>query len=445
MSQLMTPAKEKAEFGAISRILLKPSQMSRIADRLKHEHFYYDHTASIYEAMQSLYLRGKAPNIPNVVDELLRRGTRDDTPDMVSLELERYKYANNELVIGTLEDFADVIIRAARNRRLIEAAKMIADMAYHEDEESVERAEQLIMAIAMDNAEIEASTMPDMLDRYRFELDRRMKDHKEGRVFGVQTGFRDVDRMIGSFRPGSLNIIGGITGLGKTAFALNTTLNIVKHAGGRVLFVSLEMTESELIQRLMAIEAHIDQIGLRDGNLIPSDYEDVLMAMKGLRPLDFNATDKAYRLDTIKSVARGMHVRKPLDLIVVDYLQLVDVAPAERGNKPKATYEEIGEISKAFKRLAQELNVPVIALTQLTKEATNAEKPGLAHIAGAYQIARDADTVSLLYVTSDEMKKRNDCLPYAVNYVVAKERNGRVGEAQVMFLPTQTRFADLEY
>lgn len=445
MSELLTPAKKEAEFGVISRILLKPSQMSRVADRLKPEHFYYDHMATIYEAMQALYLRGKAPSLPSVADELIRRGQREDTVEMVEFELDKYKKDLEERVSGTLEEYVDLIIRAAKNRRLIGAAKTIAHLAYHEDETSVEQAEQLIMAIAMDNADIEASPMADMLDRYRFELDRRMKDRKEGRVFGVQTGFRDVDRMIGSFRPATLNVIGGITGLGKTAFALNVTLNIIKHSGGRVLFVSLEMTESELIQRYVAMEGHLDQTRLRDGDIDASEYEDVLFAMQHLRPLDFNVIDKAYRLDTIKSVARATHLRKPLDLIVVDYLQLVDIPPTERGNKQKATYEEISEISKGLKRLSQELNVPIIALTQLTKEAGHVEKPGLSHIAGAYQIARDADTVSLLYVTADEIEKRNNCLPYAVNYIVAKERNGRIGEAQVMFVPTQTRFADLEY
>lgn len=444
MTEKMTPAKKDAEFGLISRILLKPSQMSRIADRVKHEHFYYDEMASIYEAMKAVYQRGKLPTIPNVADELIRREARDAMSD-VDWELQKYKRDLDERVNGSLEDYADLIIQAARNRRLIDAAKAIVDAAYHEDENSVELAEQLIMAIAMDSSDVAASSMSDMLDSYKLELDQRIKDRKEGRVYGVRTGFRDVDRMIGTFRPGSLNILGALTSVGKTAFALNVAFNIIKHSGGRVLFFSLEMTKSELMQRLVAMESHIDQIHLRDGETTPDEYEEAITAIKSLRPLDFNATDNAYRMDTIRSVARAMHMRKSLDLIVVDYLQMVDIPPAERGSKQKATYEEIGEISKGLKRLSQELNVPTLALAQLSKEAARGEKPDLSHIAGAYQVARDSDTCSLLYVTQENVEKRNACQPYAVNYIVAKERNGRVGETSVMFLPTQTRFADVEY
>lgn len=437
---MMEPAYEDAESGLITCLLVKPSKMPMIADRVKPEHFYYSKIAEIYECMKSLYMRGKSISLPNVADELKRREMREESED-VKFELEKYKYARHE---GTLEGYTELIIRASKNRRLLHAMKTIADAAYHQDENSLELAEQLIMAIAMDNTEVFAEEMPNMLDRFEVEYKRRVKEREAGRVIGVQTGFRDIDKMIGSLRPGSLNILAAITSVGKTAFAVNTAFNIIKHNGGRVLFFSLEMREYELMQRFVSMEAHVDQMRIRDGETEPDEHQNVLEAIRSLRPLDFNATDKTYSLEGIKSAARYMHMRKPLDLIVVDYLQLVDVAPAEKG-KSKATYEEIGDISKGLLRLAQELNVPVFALAQLTKEASKKEKPELADIAGAYQIARDADTVTLLYISQDQLDNRLNCLPYAVNYKVVKERNGRLGEAQVMFVPTQTRFADLEW
>lgn len=441
-TEMMEPAHKEAEFGLISRLLLKPSQMTKIADRVKPEHFYYDHMANIYDVMVSLYLRGKQPSLPLVADELLRRNLRDTNQEQVEYELGKYKH--NDRVLGSVDEYADLIIRAAKNRRLLSAVRQITQAAYHQEENSVELAERLIMAIAMDSSEVEASDMETMMDRFEVEFLRRMKERSEGRVIGVRTGFRDVDKMIGALRPGSLNVISALTSVGKTAFAQNAAFNIIKHSGGRVLFFSLEMREYELMQRFVAMESHVDQMKIRDGEADQYERDEVLESIHRLRPLDFNATDKVYSLEGIKSVSRYMHMRKPLDLIIVDYLQLVDVT-TEKGSKQKATYEEIGDISKGLLRLAQELNVPVLALAQLSKEASRKEKPELADIAGAYQIARDSDSVTILYITPDELAKRNDCKPYAVNYHVVKERNGRVGEVQVMFMPTQTRFTDVEY
>lgn len=441
METQITPAKKEAEFGLISRLLLKPSHITKVADRIKPEHFYHDEMGTIYGAMKALYMRGKQPSLPSVADELIRSEARTESQEMVEYELEKYKHS--ERVHGSVEEYADMLDRTYKNRRLLSAGEVIIDAAYRQLENSVELAEQQIMAIAMDSSDVDASGMSSMLDRFLMEYQRRKKESEAGRVIGVRTGFNDIDKMIGSLRPGSLNVLAGITSGGKTAFALNTAFNIIKHSGGRVLFFSLEMREYELMQRFVSMEAHVDQMLIRDGQTCGSEHQSVMEAIQSLRPLDFNATDKAYSLEQIKSVARYMHMRKPLDLIVVDYLQLVD-APTDKNGKAKATYEEIGDISKGLLRLAQELNVPVLALAQLTKEASRKEKPDLADIAGAFQIARDTDTLAVLYVTNDEMEKRNNCMPYKVNYKVLKERNGRLGEVRVMFLPTQTRFADLE-
>jgi replicative DNA helicase len=441
MPNLMTPAHKEAERGVISRLLLKPSQMSRIAERLRADHFYHEEQAQIYDACISLYLRGKSPSLPNVADELIKRTLRDGEQPDVEYELQGYKYQQLD---GSLEDYADLILRAAKNRRLMAASQSIYQAAINQQDDSLELAEQLILAIAMDTSEVEASPMTSLVDRFMREYERRKAEHAAGRVIGVQTGFPSVDRMIGSLRPGSLDILAALTSVGKTALAQNIAFNILKHTGGRVLFVSCEMTEDEIMQRFLAMEAHLDQRHIRDGDTDVQEHQDILDACENLRPLDLVVTDKVYRLDTIKSVARYAHMRKPLNLVIVDYLQLIDLPPAERGSRQQAKYEDYAEVSKGLKRLAQELAVPVVALAQLSKDATKREKPDISDLAGAYQIARDADTVSLLSVPPEELEKRSNCQPYQVNFAVVKERNGRVGEVRLMFLPTQTRFADLE-
>lgn len=436
------PANETAEYGVISCLLAHPKSINKVADRLKPGHFHYDEPAGIYEAIQALYERSKLPTIPNVADELVRRELRNH--DIKQVEWELRQLEDSLAVLEGVESHAEKVLRCSRNRRLLQANKQIAESAYRQDENSVELAEELIMAIAMDGDIKGASSMEDMLDRYVRAYTQRRADAAAGRPVGIHTGFRAIDQMTGGFRPGTLNILAARTSQGKTALALNFALNIVKKSRGRVLFFSLEMKEDELMQRLLAQYAHIDQIVLRDATTTDEEDEDILRQAKELRPLDFHAVDNAYRLDTIKSVARVMHTRKRLDLIVVDYLQLVDVPPAERGRQ-KARYEEVGEISKGMKRLAQELQVPVLMLAQISREGGKSGEPELHHLGESGRTENDADSVALIYVPEESLEEQAKSLPYKVFYQVKKDRNGRKGSVPLMFLPPETRFTDIVF
>lgn len=442
MNEAHIPTNQVAETGVISCLLAHPKSIRRIADRLKPGHFFDDAMGTIYESILALYERGKLPTIPNVASELVRREMRSQDVERVQWELQ--DLGDSLAVLTPVEDYADDVLTASRNRRLLQATARIAESAYRQEANSVALAEELIMAIVMDGDLKGASSMEDMIDRYLRAYVQRRRDAAAGLVTGVLTGFDAIDRMRGPLRPGTLNILGARTGEGKTALALNFALNIVKKSGGRVLFLSLEMLEDEIIQRLLAQYAHVDQIVLRDATTTEEEHQDILMQASALRPLDFHCVDNAYRLDDIKSIARQMHNRKKLDLVIVDYLQLVDVPPAERGRQ-KARYEEVGEISKGMKRLAQELHVPVLMLAQISREGGKSAEIELHHLGESGRTENDADTVALLSVPESSREAQAKSLPYPVQYVVKKDRNGRKGSVDLMFLPPETRFTDIVY
>jgi replicative DNA helicase len=183
---------------------------------------------------------------------------------------------------------------------------------------------------------------------------------------------------------------------------------------------------------------------LRDGRTTEDEHLQVREHAEQLRPIGLHIADNLYRLDTIKSNARVLCTRRKIALIVVDYLQLIDVAPdAQQRYRAKVRYEEVGEISKGLKRLAQELQVPVLALAQLNRMSEESEEPQLRHLGESGRLENDADIVAFLHCRKEELEKRNNAQPYQMDFWVRKHRNGRIGKVVLSFKPHLTRFDDL--
>lgn len=442
MKNVPMPGNTEAEEQVLACILSNPHAIMRVIDTLKPEHFALADYGAIYEAMVALTHQRKAPTPFSVADELVRRQVRSD--DIKQVQWEMREMALKFALDTQLEEYVSSIVRASKNRRLIQAADRIVQMGYHQDENSVEMAEELISAIALDGDMRGFSKFDDAVDRYLVALDTRIKDAREGRVIGVRTGFSDIDRMIGSLRPKTLNILAARTSIGKTSFALAVALNVAKQAlqdGKEVAFFSLEMPEEELVQRLLSMDAMLNSSLLRDGLLNDEEHQDIIARAKNLRSIGMHISDSAYRLDTIHSQARMLCSRRNIGLLIVDYLQLIDVPPAERGKAQR--HEVLAETSRKLKRLAQDLSVPILALAQLNREAEHADAPMLHHIGESDGIARDADLVAFLHVCKEELEKRNQGEDYCVDFLVRKQRNGRIGQERLYFRPRLTRFDDM--
>lgn len=441
----LPPNNKHAERGVLVCILNNPKSVMKVVDRLKPEHFYHEQYAQVYECAVGLYRIKKLPTPQNLADELARRKITDRA-DPIGLFLD-YTETEDHYLYHDIEDYAEMVIRTSVNRRLIYAAQQILQDAYSERDGSLASAEEAIAAIAFDGDIRGGTALSDAVDRYIVAYEQRRKDYQDGKPIGVRTGFRAVDFLLGGFRPGTLNILAARTSVGKTSLALNIALNIASRAiqdRHEVAFFSLEMLEDELVQRLFSMETHLDQSLLRDGCTDDDQHAEVLAFAPQLKQTTMTIFDSVYRLDMIRSNARVLCSRRKIGLIIVDYLQLVDLAPNDRTPaRLQQRYLELGEISKGLKRLAQELRVPVLALAQLNRESEKYEAPELRHLGESGKLENDADMVAFLSCDKDNLEKRAISAPYKLDFSVKKHRNGRLGNVELMFIPHLTRFGDM--
>lgn len=445
--ELNIPTNYEAEEGIIACLLCNWRQIASIVDRLSPAHFHDDKLATIYGCILDLYQRGQPPTIPRVADEWARRIVQPLEVRQLSWELERYTMSLATL--HGVDAYVDSVIRVSQHRRLIQACQRIVEAAYHQADNSLQLAEEAILAIALDGDLKGLTPFGTALDAYLAQYEQRRVEASEGKSVGVKTGLRAVDALLGGLRPGTLNILAARTSVGKTSLALTIALAIAKNAltgGGEVAFFSLEMQQDELVQRLLAMDVPIDQSLLRDGRTNEAEHRQVRERAELLRPIGLHIADNIYQLDALKSNARILCTRRKIALIVVDYLQLVDVVPdAHQKYRARVRYEEVGEISKGLKRLAQELQVPVLALAQLNRVSEEVEEPQLRHLGESGRLENDADLVAFLHCRKEEVEKRNQAQPYQMDFWVRKHRNGRIGKVTLGFRPHLTRFDDLSH
>jgi replicative DNA helicase len=389
---------------------------------------------SIYTAMLVLASRDKPCSVSMVYDELRRKQeAREETYDL----LERYE-SNFSITKTSLEAYTRSVVQAHKCRRLISAASQIVQSAYAQDEDVVEQAEQLIYEIALEADAEAVPTLAEVKTHYMRTFEQRVKNYRQGILNGVPTGFRELDEMLDGLQPSDLYIMAARPSLGKTSLALCIALHVVKQSE-RCLFFSLEQNSDSLFQRLLGMETPIDQSFLRAGYVNDQELEDIRYTANDLARLDMLVDERTYTLNGMRSKARREHARKPLRLIVIDYLQFMDT---EARGRNEMRYEEVGKLTKGLKRLARELKVPVLLLAQLSREVENRSdlEPHLSDLSESSKIEMDADTILFAYAQKDELKKKDLNEPYKVSLKVAKQRNGRLGKMELWFRPRITKF-----
>ena len=426
-----------AEENILSCLLSNPRAIMRVLDVLRPEHFYRDKHAVIYKMMLKLYQQGRTCTIDNVWDEIERQ---DVVEKLNMTRMDLVDIADSLATLDAVEDHAAIVIRKAVHRQLAYASAEIAASAYAEDDGALEKAEKAIYEIAVGANSERIPTFGEALDHYIEDLERRIGDKENGVARGIPMGFVEVDKTVGGLQPGGLYTLAALTGLGKTAFSLNVAINIVQHAK-RALFFSLEMRRDELVQRVLSMEVPIDQTLLRDASIDSVTLNALKSRAQALKACDFNIDDKTFLLSGIKSKSRQMHAYKPLDLIVIDYLQMIESTTDGRG-RHETRAEEVAKLSREMKRLACELDIPILVLAQLNRDVDKRQTkdPQLSDINESGGIARDSDVVMFLYTTEEEMEKRRECKLHEVTLKVAKNRNGRTGEVNLVFSPRITKF-----
>lgn len=435
------PANIEAERAVLGALMIDPDAIVKVANFLRAKDFYRERHGWIYEAMSSLNERHEPLDFVTLTDELERCGQLEEVGGPAYL---------TDLIGSTptaiyVDHYARIVERTAVLRRLISAAGKIAELAYDESQdmdEVVDRAEQIIFGIS--ESRIHRDLIPiraviaDVVERIDFLTRNR------DTLMGVPTGFTMLDRLLGGLQKSDLLILAGRPGMGKTSFALSIALNASRRSNARVAVFSLEMSNDQLVQRLLSMETAIDSHRLRMGDISEDEWPILLEAanMLGTAPIFIDDTPAA-SVNDLRTKARRLYAEHGLDLIMIDYMQLMTGSSAG-GGRNENRQQEISYISRSLKSLARELNVPVIALSQLSRavEARADKRPMLSDLRESGSIEQDADVVLFIY-REDYYVEDSDRQNIA-DVIVAKHRHGSTGNVSLYFRKELTQFRDLE-
>ncbi len=437
MTQPTLPNNVDAERATLGSILLNRDALAAIAAWLKPEYFYLERHSQIFEAMLACFNNRVPPDTRTVSEELRRRGHLDQVGGILYL---------GELVEGVptsyhVEFYARTVERTAILRRLINTGAQIAALGYNEQieiDETIDKAEALLFDIAQKRTSQDFVHISSVVDTYYEQLNY-LQEHR-GEVMGVQTGYRDFDQITGGLQRSDLIILAARPGTGKTSFAMSLAYNVAMYYSNTVAVFSLEMGREQLVQRLIAMETQIDTHRLRLGQVPDNQLKIVFDAMGRLAQAPIYIEDTpGISIMELRSKARRLQSQHGVSLIIIDYLQLM----SGRGKENRV--QEVGEISRGLKALARELNVPVIALSQLSRavEGRQSHVPMLSDLRESGSIEQDADIVMFIY--RDELYNKDSDKKGIAEIHIAKHRNGPVGVVNMRFDPATTRFTDLTY
>ena len=441
------PSDKDVEEALLASILVDDDAIFRVQTQLEPQDFYRDTNRFIYEACLDLADSGAAINQVTVAHELGRKDRLEDAggPAFLSKIV-----AELPTPIG-VEHYARVVKRDSIYRNLIGITEQIKDMAYEGGpklDAVLDRAQELIMSLHSSDKVGDFVHVRSLLEEY---LETPGIDAPETNLSGhVRTGFVDLDTLLGGLKRSDLVIIAARPSLGKTSLAMNIARNAAVGQGARVAVFSLEMAAAQLAQRLLAGECGVDSTRLRLGEHNESEEQRIMNAMGVLAEAEIYIDDTAVqRVSEIRAKAHRLHRERSLDLIIVDYLQLIQGG----GGRMENRVSEVSEISRSLKGLARELEVTVLACSQLSRapEQRVPHVPMLSDLRESGSIEQDADVVAFIYreevyVTEDEWQRihPNEHYPEGIaQIIVAKHRNGPTGTVNLRFRKNLTRFEDL--
>jgi replicative DNA helicase len=416
-------------------MLLSEASISDVLERLRGDDFYKPAHRPIFDAVVSLFGRGEAVDSVTVAEELRRLGTLEQIGGKPYL----FHLVNSVPAASNASYYARIVEETALLRRMIEATQEAAAMAFESAEDVdhiVDQVEQLIFNVAQKRLGDRFAHIRDLLHEHLEQVEALQL--RGASVTGVPSGFIDLDNLTSGLQPSNLIIVAARPSFGKTSFALNIAQQAATEHNIPVAIFSLEMSKMELVQRLVCAEALVDVHKLRTGNLSDQDWSRLATAVGRLAdaPVYIDDTEAVTVLE-IRAKARRLKQKSGLGLVIVDYLQLMS-GPRRSENRQ----QEISEISRSLKILARELEVPVIAVSQLSRavEARQDKRPMLADLRESGAIEQDADIV--LFIYRDEVYNPESPDRGTAEVLLSKHRNGPVGRLKLTFLENYTKFAN---
>ncbi len=428
----------QAEKSVLGAILIDPSSVHFVLEIVKPEHFYLKDHQVILEAMTELFEQQQPIDIITLQNQLKKNGTLKKAGGVAYIS----ELINTVPTSANAETYARIVKDLFSKRKLIELSSHMVERAFHDTGDTkqlLDEAETAIFSLSQQHMHRNFIELKDILT----ESFERLEDFiKNGAQFrGLPTGYSELDNKLAGMQDSNLIILAARPGIGKTTFALNIALNVAMSSRKPVGFFSLEMSKEELVDRLLVSHAEIDAWRLKTGKLSEDDYKRLTQAMGDLSeaPIFIDDTPGASILE-MRTKARKLKVERDVKFIVVDYLQLADA-----GRRFDSRVQEVSAVSQGLKNLARELQIPVLALSQLSRavEQRGTKKPQLADLRESGAIEQDADVVTFLYY-EDDNEDLLDQHKRMIKLSIAKHRNGAIGEIDLMFRGDRVKFYSME-
>lgn len=434
------PQNIEAEVSLLGSVLIDDDVITVIADRIDNNDFYDRRHGTIYAAILKLYEQHKP------IDLLTLSSALKDSDDLESIGGASYltELTNAVPTAAHGEHYADIVAEKSMRRKLIKASEDIVKLSFQQNDgtvaEILEEAEKRLFAVSQRSTKQDLISIEQILAEGFDRLDELHKN--KGKLRGIRTGWKDLDNKTAGLQRSDLFILAARPAMGKTTFVLNLAQNVAVQEKQAVLFFSLEMSKDQLVDRMLSAQSGVDAWNIRTGNLSDDDFERLGASMGELSEAPIYIDDTpGITVMEMRTKARREAQKHPLGLIIIDYLQLMS------GSRPGGDFnrvQEVSEISRGLKLIAREMNVPVIALSQLSRsvESRNPQIPQLSDLRESGSIEQDADLVAFLY-REDYYNPETD-RQHIADLIIAKHRNGPTGRIEFYFHPEKLKFVSLD-
>jgi replicative DNA helicase len=425
------PHNLEAEESVLGSMMLSAEAIAEVVEIVRPGDFYRSANAQVFDTLREVYGRGDPVDAITAVEELKRRGLLED----IGGHLYIHELVERVPTPASAPSYARIVAEAALLRRLISAAADIMESAYsapEEPERVADEAEQRIYDVARHDEKDQVATLHDLVDEAMTDLEKIQ--NRESAFAGVPTGFRDVDALLSGLQGGNLIIIAARPGVGKSSLVTNLARNVAVDAGLPVAMFSLEMSRWEIGMRLLCGEARVPWDSIRNKRVGAEDWSRIAQAADSLHDAPLFIVDSGnVTLVDIRAKARRLAARRQgLGLIIVDYLQLMS-----HTRRVDNRQQEIAEISRGLKMFAKELEIPIIAVSQLNRdpERRQDKRPQLSDLRESGALEQDADVVMFIHRDDSDPAKKG-----LADLIVAKHRNGPTDTIPLTFLPHLTQF-----
>lgn len=433
------PHSLEAEQSVIGCMLYSADAIAPAIEKLKPDDFYQRQYGMIFEALMELYQNGKPTDIVTLQNTLRMK---DVPPEIYSIEFLR-GLLDSVFTTTSIGSYVNIVQEKAQLRKMIKTLEELTNNCYlgkEKTEELMDQTEKQIFKLLEKRQDNAYEPIEDIV----LHVIQRIEDASKntGTVTGLETGFTMLDNMTSGMQPSDLILIAARPSMGKTAFALNIADYFAVKKGYTTAVFELEMSREQLVNRMLSMESHVDSQHMRTGQLSDMEWDDLVAGSSILSESKLIIDDTpAITPQELRSKCRKYKLEYGLQAIIIDYLQLMSGG----GKGSESRQQEISEISRSLKAIARELNVPVLALSQLSRacETRTDHRPMLSDLRESGAIEQDADIVMFIY--RDEVYNQDTPKKGVAEIIIAKQRNGPIGTVELAWIANLTKFANIEY